>query len=103
MSPTLRRPCPRCRVVLIASPLKFCASCERERDRARGSTTARGLGWSYQAKRRRILERDLYLCWLCGGPGADSVDHVIPRVQGGTNEDANLRAAHLGCNSGRRP
>lgn len=100
--PTLRRPCPRCRTVLIASPAKFCGPCVRARDTERGTTTERGLGWHYQAKRRRILERDGYVCWICGGPGANSVDHVIPRARGGTDDDDNLRAAHLSCNSGRR-
>lgn len=42
-------------------------------------------------------------CWLCGHPGADTVDHVLPRHHGGTHDLANLRPAHgrkrpaLGC------
>jgi 5-methylcytosine-specific restriction endonuclease McrA len=49
----------------------------------------------------RILERDGGTCWLCGLPGADTADHVIPRSRGGSNFDNNLRAAHRACNSKR--
>ena len=34
-------------------------------------------------------------CWLCGYPGADTVDHVLEVVLGGAQYDpANLRPAH---------
>jgi 5-methylcytosine-specific restriction endonuclease McrA len=58
----------------------------------------------WEDTRRRVLRRDLGICWLCGKPGANSVDHVIPRIDGGTHHDSNLRAAHIVCNArkGRR-
>ena len=34
------------------------------------------------------------VCWLCGRPGADTVDHVAPLSEGGTNAMSNLRPAH---------
>lgn len=35
------------------------------------------------------------VCWLCGQPGADTVDHVVARVDGGAVMDpTNLRPAH---------
>jgi hypothetical protein len=40
-------------------------------------------------------------CWLCGHPGADTVDHVKPRAMGGTDTLDNLRPAHGFCNTGR--
>lgn len=40
-------------------------------------------------------------CWLCGHPDATTVDHVHPRSRGGTDALANLRPAHLFCNTGR--
>lgn len=46
------------------------------------------------------------VCWLCGLPGANSADHVIPRSQGGAVFDiANLGPAHRKCNyaRGNRP
>lgn len=51
-------------------------------------------------------------CWLCQRPisptlpGTDpmglSLDHVLPRSRGGSDDVANLRPAHLSCNQGRR-
>lgn len=41
-------------------------------------------------------------CHLCGSPGADTVDHIVPRSRGGTHELDNLRPAHLACNSARQ-
>jgi 5-methylcytosine-specific restriction endonuclease McrA len=51
--------------------------------------------------RVQILARDNSICWLCGGAGADSVDHLIARDDGGTDAADNLRAAHVGCNARR--
>ena len=52
-----------------------------------------------------------WTCWICGGgidragpaagPWAASVDHVLPRARGGTNDPANLRLAHRRCNGAR--
>jgi len=61
----------------------------------------------------RIRERDGDDCWLCRqeidftltgddevwGP---SLDHVIPRENGGTWADENIRLAHRQCNASRR-
>lgn len=41
------------------------------------------------------------VCHLCGGVGADSVDHVIPRSCGGDDSLDNLRPAHRSCNYSR--
>ena len=55
-------------------------------------------GW--QAVSRAVLKRDNYICWLCGRPGANTADHVIPRSRGGATLDMNnLKAAHGVCNS----
>ena len=43
------------------------------------------------------------VCWLCNYDGADTVDHIIPTAQGGSDDLDNLRPAHgrgrpdLGC------
>ena len=41
-------------------------------------------------------------CHLCGRPGATTADHLIPRNKGGPDTLANLRPAHLSCNSARQ-
>ena len=45
------------------------------------------------------------VCYLCGRPGADTVDYLIPYSQGGPMTAANLRPAHAWCNKskGNRP
>ena len=42
-------------------------------------------------------------CWLCGQPGADSVDHVLSRSKYPelTWDESNMRPAHGGCNSSK--
>jgi 5-methylcytosine-specific restriction endonuclease McrA len=35
---------------------------------------------------------------ICGQPGADTVDHITPISAGGTDDPANLSAAHKRCN-----
>jgi 5-methylcytosine-specific restriction endonuclease McrA len=57
-------------------------------------------GWAN--KRLRVIERDNGMCYLCGLPGANSVDHVIPHAKGGTDAMTNLRAAHMTCNTAKR-
>jgi hypothetical protein len=59
----------------------------------------------------RIVERDGWTCWLCGGaidpaapatgPWRATVDHLVPRSRGGTSELTNLRVAHRRCNNRR--
>lgn len=44
--------------------------------------------------RQRILTRDHGICHICQQPGADQVDHRIPRWQGGPDTDNNLAAIH---------
>lgn len=62
-------------------------------------------GWNDSSKRKELrawtLARDGGVCWLCGKPGATTVDHVVPRSLGGPDTLANLRAAHGSCNSAR--
>lgn len=62
-----------------------------------------------QAKRLVAAVLDHYgdRCHLCGRPGADSADHVIPRSRGGPDTLANLRPVHHNtgprCNRRRGP
>lgn len=80
--------------------------------RRRSNAKRRATGWKNRPGRwRTICERDNWRCWICkeaidpllmvpdkrGG----TADHVVPLSKGGADTDANLRAAHHGCNSRR--
>lgn len=41
-----------------------------------------------------ILRRDRFICYVCGGEGADQADHVIPIAEGGPNHTDNGAAIH---------
>lgn len=47
----------------------------------------------------RVLRRDHGICHLCGQPGADTADHLVPAAHGGDETMANLKAAHVKCNT----
>ena len=61
--------------------------------------------------RQKVYERDNWMCHLCGercDPGADwfsdwfpSLDHIVPRSMGGTEDMDNLATCHRWCNSVR--
>ena len=51
--------------------------------------SSRGKEW--EALRQRVLERDGHRCVVCGGP-ATTVDHIVAKVNGGTDEERNLQA-----------
>jgi HNH endonuclease len=65
-------------------------------------TELRGNGSTHRWRliRARILMRDTHRCHWCGGY-ANTVDHVVPRIEGGTDDAANLVAACMRCNSAR--
>lgn len=46
-----------------------------------------------QRANKRILAAS-NVCHLCGHPGADAVDHVIPLARGGSDTPDNKRPAH---------
>jgi 5-methylcytosine-specific restriction endonuclease McrA len=69
-------------------------------------------GQRWRALRLTVLERDRWICQLCHEPidpyaraqssGAGVVDHITPVSAGGAWHDlANLRAAHVRCNTAR--
>lgn len=63
-----------------------------------------------QEEREAVLERDGWKCRACGVDtprelrgfrvsNAPHIDHIIPRSQGGSNDQANLQCLCLACNS----
>lgn len=69
----------------------------------KGNVTQRGYGYKWQVLRKRVLERDGYLCQCeeCAKKlmplPAHEVDHIIPKSQGGKDNLDNLRAINREC------
>jgi 5-methylcytosine-specific restriction endonuclease McrA len=51
-------------------------------------------GSAEQTRRKRILARDMGICHVCDGFGANQVDQVIPLGEGGADEDWNLASIY---------
>lgn len=51
----------------------------------------------WQRIRRRIILRDRGRCVRCNTSHRRPVDHIIPVIRGGTNEDANLQTLCEEC------
>lgn len=68
--------------------------------------------WIDPNVRFSLYERDSWACHLCGGDidreahwnenFAPSLDHLLPRSRGGSDDPDNLKTAHRVCNSIRR-
>lgn len=68
------------------------------------TTTERGYGAAWQRKSKRVIARDGGVCQLrlngCTGR-ATTADHIVPKIQGGTDDDSNLQAACNTCNASK--
>lgn len=54
--------------------------------------------------RFQVLHRDRFTCQYCGARAPHvrlEVDHVVPRVRGGSDDPANLVTACFTCNQGK--
>lgn len=69
--------------------------------------TRRKAGRRWRVLAKQVLFEENYICHLCGMPGADSADHLIPVSVEPALEYVreNIRAAHKFCNfsRGNRP
>ncbi len=61
----------------------------------------RGYGSKWDTIRARVLKRDNHLCQNCLRNGraveARTVDHIIPKAHGGTDDDSNLESLCWEC------
>lgn len=75
----------------------------RRPSRDLGGNWGQGGHWIRTEKRKRIYARDGSRCIWCDKPvDADaSLDHILPRVRGGTNQASNLVTACIPCNAAR--
>lgn len=51
-------------------------------------------GVTLQKLRKKVFDYYGDECWLCHQGGADTIDHIIPVVDGGSDDLDNLRPAH---------
>lgn len=101
----------------ICHDFTVCGKCDKEfsyiRKRNIRFTCDRcksGSDWISKKVRQSLYTRDSYICWLCKdgcdpkdvfGDLGPSLDHIIQRIDGGTDEPSNLKTAHRWCNSVR--
>jgi 5-methylcytosine-specific restriction protein A len=54
-------------------------------------------GGAWDTLRRKVLARDMGICYLCDRFGAEQVDHLVEVADGGTNDLSNLASCHAAC------
>ncbi len=52
-------------------------------------------------QRKRIFERDGFVCAICGSQEDLSIDHIVECIEGGSSDDSNLRTLCRSCNCKR--
>jgi 5-methylcytosine-specific restriction protein A len=83
-------------MIMPTYPLTHSQRRPRPKDNRAGST-ARGYGIHWQRKRNWYIKHHP-LCVKCGRIATD-VDHIIPRVRGGTDDEDNLQSLCHACHS----
>lgn len=53
---------------------------------------------SKQSVRKKLFERDHFVCLCCGSDKSLTLDHIIPIYLGGTDLDENLQTLCFSCN-----
>lgn len=116
MPVSAKRPCrhPGCRQLIEAG-----GYCEEHKRPARGSFSdadrgtrhERGYGSKWDKIRERILRRDNGLCQECLRNGRLTVvghkpfsaycDHIVPKAEGGTDDDSNLQTLCRACHQAK--
>jgi len=71
--------------------------------KSRGTRHERGYGSAWTKLRESILQRDAGLCQACRKQGrltpARDVDHIIPKAEGGTDDESNLQSLCRACHT----
>ncbi len=110
--PIVHTTCVACGAAICSSAWSTKAYCSTRCQRARINRRRQQAKSRRKADaRKRIFERDGYICWLCGTPTSPAwspgdilsptIDHLTPRSLGGGDEDSNLATAHMLCNARR--
>lgn len=111
-----KRPCrhPGCRALVSGSA--YCDQHAKPRfgtfgDASRGNRHARGYGTNWEKLRLVILRRDNGICQQClrdgrltavgDKPYSAFVDHIVPKVDGGTDDEGNLQTLCRKCHTAK--
>lgn len=88
---------------------KYCSKVCQGRAAAKRRDDARGVFSVSPGRRRRLYERDGYVCQICGvetsrvwshgDVWSPTLDHIVPRSEAVDDSDSNLRTAHWFCNA----
>lgn len=89
----MARPCLDCGVVCAHTR---CHACQRRHEAQRAPHRAAYADPAYRKARKALRGAP---CHLCGLPGSDTVDHVVPLAARGANVAGNWAPAHRSCNS----
>lgn len=65
-----------------------------------GGRERNGSTRTWRTTRAAVLKRDHHRCFYCGRP-ATTVDHLLPVVRGGSDQEHNLVAACTDCNGSK--
>ena len=68
----------------------------------RNMSNVHGSKWLRPEKRLAIYARDGFACLYCGSEERLTLDHLLARELGGTNDASNLVTACLTCNSSKQ-
>ena len=76
-----------------------------------GTRHERGYGSTWDKLRKKVLERDMYLCQACKRDGIltplgvkpydHAVDHIKPKAKGGTDDEDNLEGLCADCHDAK--
>lgn len=84
------QPCIECGTPALARRCPECNATNQQRiDTTRGGTTARGYGTAWQRLSARVIAASPH-CAVCGSVNDLTVDHKVPKVEGGTDDLDNL-------------
>lgn len=82
----------------------YCAACRPAHHAGdvarRGSAAQRGYGHAWQLRRARVLKREP-VCKACMRAFSKEVDHIVPKSQGGTDDETNLQGLCKPCHSSK--
>lgn len=51
-------------------------------------------GWQQQKRAKHVLTKHNTICHVCGQPGGNEADHVVPLAEGGADDESNMRPIH---------